>query len=82
MLDGCTDVWASGFKFNKNGMLCKYLYGTTALRGTFYGMPTNKLNIQGKYIRMNKINVSEPLNLSSMTVPKGSIPASIVRRHV
>ena len=30
---------------------------------------------------MNKINVSEPLNLSSMTVPKGSIPASIVSRH-
>ena len=30
---------------------------------------------------MNKINISEPLNLSSMTVPKGSIAASIVSRH-
>ena len=30
---------------------------------------------------MNKTNVSEPLNMSSMTVPKGSIPPSIVNRH-
>ena len=30
---------------------------------------------------MNKINVCEYLNLSSMTVPKGSIPASIASRH-
>ena len=30
---------------------------------------------------MNKINISEPLNITSMTSPEGSIPANIVTRH-